>query len=757
MPRFLTIAPTLLATALVAGEAAPAASPLAEVRIADGKDLMAAWAKTPIARTWTSPAAAPLRDKFTKALAKEMAKTGIDPEAVILALTKMHGRLDSVTKVEGTPVPAIGIRGQADLGPFAEKAMAAIAAADDAWKPITVPGADAAIGPQPNEQARHLQPTMARFGSTLVAAMMVADAKPWNPPAATHALEMRLAARRILDLLPGLMPPEFAEKLEPVLKATDFVKGDVTWTIDLTPEGVLERMRGDYGDPAYQPVDIQVLGKLPASTLLSLAIGLDGKAMWSKYRAAWLADLAEVQGMDRSTPPDEVEAAINASMKSAGVEVTLGQIVQGFTGTTVLAVNAGVPFPTGVLVVPRSEGNDGLIKSALKLYSQFGPMMGVATDELVPPATGSSLSIPLPAGTPVQLTLVADQRSWMLTTDTVLASAWLEVAPGGYLDSPAAKTAMTRAKSLAPEGPVLFATSDTPNVLRNALGFLSMGLGTIDAETLPPAERAAILSSINVLATNCSTGYIVSCQGRQGSDTELRGLLGTVMWIPALAAIALPNLIESRITSNESSARAILEYSFVPAQVQFQAGGYVDQDGDSQGEYGFLDELTGRRAVNDQLPGAHAETSLSLITADHDQGGVVSGYRFAIFLPDGNGGALSEPAGEAKRPGVAAAADGQEKQWVAYAWPETHGDTGRKVFAITNSGKLYTAPAGTVTGVPAWNALFDGKGWDAVPTWPSEGGDDLVPVDVVAPAEVAPMEAPAEMPAATEPAPATVP
>jgi type II secretory pathway pseudopilin PulG len=49
--------------------------------------------------------------------------------------------------------------------------------------------------------------------------------------------------------------------------------------------------------------------------------------------------------------------------------------------------------------------------------------------------------------------------------------------------------------------------------------------------------------------------------------------------IAIIAAIAIPNLLESRITANEASAGTSLKAGVFPAQVQFQAGGYVDNGG----------------------------------------------------------------------------------------------------------------------------------------------------------------------------------
>jgi prepilin-type N-terminal cleavage/methylation domain-containing protein len=53
-------------------------------------------------------------------------------------------------------------------------------------------------------------------------------------------------------------------------------------------------------------------------------------------------------------------------------------------------------------------------------------------------------------------------------------------------------------------------------------------------------------------------------------------LMIVIAIIAIIAAIAIPNLLESRIVSNEAAAGTSLKSGVFPAQVQFQAGGYSD-------------------------------------------------------------------------------------------------------------------------------------------------------------------------------------
>ncbi len=71
-------------------------------------------------------------------------------------------------------------------------------------------------------------------------------------------------------------------------------------------------------------------------------------------------------------------------------------------------------------------------------------------------------------------------------------------------------------------------------------------------------------------------------------------LMIVIAIIAIIAAIAIPNLLESRISANEAAAAASLKSGVFPAEVQFQAGGYVDNGGpttatpDGIGDFAYL-------------------------------------------------------------------------------------------------------------------------------------------------------------------------
>ncbi len=195
--------------------------------------------------------------------------------------------------------------------------------------------------------------------------------------------------------------------------------------------------------------------------------------------------------------------------------------------------------------------------------------------------------------------------------------------------------------------------------------------------------------------------------------------ISKAIWIPVLigvviAAVVLtiPSHSHDIRQAHEAAAAATLKSGIFAAEVQFQAEAMLDQDGNGTGEYALLSELGGLRAVGRCAPG-----QLRFLPGPLAAGAVAVHYRYAVFLPDGAGGALSEPAGSGPRPAAgAAAAAQQERQFVAYGWPDD-AEAGRYAFAIMEDGVVRKLPW---TGQPpAWNALFGGKGWGATPVWPA--------------------------------------
>lgn len=67
-------------------------------------------------------------------------------------------------------------------------------------------------------------------------------------------------------------------------------------------------------------------------------------------------------------------------------------------------------------------------------------------------------------------------------------------------------------------------------------------------------------------------------------------LMIVVAIIALIAAIAIPNLLRSRMSANEASASGALRI-ISTGQVGFQTAAFVDADGDGVGDYGTLPQL----------------------------------------------------------------------------------------------------------------------------------------------------------------------
>lgn len=67
-------------------------------------------------------------------------------------------------------------------------------------------------------------------------------------------------------------------------------------------------------------------------------------------------------------------------------------------------------------------------------------------------------------------------------------------------------------------------------------------------------------------------------------------LMIVVAIIAIIAAIAIPNLLRSRMSANEASTAGAMR-TISTGQVAFQTAAFVDQDGDGVGDYGTLAQL----------------------------------------------------------------------------------------------------------------------------------------------------------------------
>lgn len=585
------------------------APPLVVVSAADVQRSWQHWDAGVVSTAWNDPGVAPLRARFAQEWPGWVERLGGDPLVILRATRSADLR---VLPNARTPI----MRVQADLGATAASTFAAVAAVGTAE---SVDGADAAITftPLGTKEALHL----VQRGTWLLLGTST-DLFPISVPATAHDLSAHVDGPALAALAQLDDPAEAAllVRLMPVIDAKmDVVAQGFALTADIQAPW-----------PWLIAYDHQVVNRLPSTTTEVSALGIDGALLWQHLgeplQQAW-------QRRHPSVP--------DLPLHEFGIDCTTRELVAGLSGTWVLAATPGAPIPGYTLLIPRSPIVDQI---ATALITKTGSAI---------PAEGQSLPIPL-AGLPLMPTVGRDARHWVLSTDAGLVPTWLASSNPAWEASPLGQvtTAHTTAETLG------FAVGDTTAQLRNLAPLLGM------LPWLAPAEKQAANLFIQRLAKLTKPSWAVVQRTTTGLTFTSEGLTSgnsTVAVAAIIAAIAVPNLLESRTAANESAAVATLKASVFPAQIQFQAGAYIDSDNDGRGE--FAPELALLAGKTDDV----VTRRLSLMSPEFNapQPVLRSGYRFAVYT-----------FGEA------------ENNFVAYAWPNTPTD-GRRRFALTVNGVVY--------------------------------------------------------------------
>ena len=191
-------------------------------------------------------------------------------------------------------------------------------------------------------------------------------------------------------------------------------------------------------------------------------------------------------------------------------------------------------------------------------------------------------------------------------------------------------------------------------------------------------------------------------------------LMIVIAIIAIIAAIAIPNLLESRITSNEAAAGATLKSGVLPAEVQFQGGGYADDlsvagtayaisannagtltpgvfstalDGNGIGDFaGTFNQMSGG-----SVAGVGAGLTVTLLPPSWANAVVTGGTAYAGQL---GGGTVQGP--NVNNYIFSLAAVNENTFCVVCAPSDGAAGIGRRQFAIGTAGTVYaTAPAAT--------------------------------------------------------------
>jgi len=191
-------------------------------------------------------------------------------------------------------------------------------------------------------------------------------------------------------------------------------------------------------------------------------------------------------------------------------------------------------------------------------------------------------------------------------------------------------------------------------------------------------------------------------------------LMIVVAIIAIIAAIAIPNLLRSRMAANESTTVGSLK-TVATQEAIFRQQCEVDQDGNGSGEYGLLGEMAGDICV--RHPAGIAKERLvqpAYLTQQFKTLGnkgtgyaTKSGYHHWVFLCNGADatthaataagddlalGGTNTAGGTPLDPTVATAAAAismQESSFAVYAWPVEYKSTGGRAFFVNENGEVY--------------------------------------------------------------------
>jgi type IV pilus assembly protein PilA len=188
-------------------------------------------------------------------------------------------------------------------------------------------------------------------------------------------------------------------------------------------------------------------------------------------------------------------------------------------------------------------------------------------------------------------------------------------------------------------------------------------------------------------------------------------LMIVIAIIAIIAAIAIPNLLESRITSNESAAATSLKSGVHPAQAQFQGGNYADDPataagfteaaaptgvgGNGIGDFaGRFNQLCGGNPLTGGAPAAAPAITVSLLPPTWGNASVPGGAAYTATAAGGAGGTTLGPNVNNYEFLMAGA---NEVGFIVTAAPSDGTQSiGRRRFGINAAGTVYATTAQAV-------------------------------------------------------------
>jgi hypothetical protein len=517
--------------ALAAASAACAADsfsarPPIQVTIREVAKITAHWDACIYAKVWNDPSLKSLREKLSPDRSADPSAFSVGEMLAQLASIDwryLGMRLDSF----GNPLAATSFCG--DFGTYAEAVEREAHAKlyRDLIEPRAIAGADSAV-------ADHDQ-ILARFGTTVLA-LPVSTVKiaPWRMPNHEGDCAVRLDPRGMLESTRAIAKGESLDQLEAAIRSLGPMLTVIDQRYELVPEGVLQRWKIDAAVPGLAPVDRDVLARLPASTLMVLAMGFDGKALWSKGRKPIMEWLNGGHPAGAKRAAQESEQAIDQLLTAMKLDFTLSDLVTGLHGTMFLAVTPGAQLPGITVAFPRSRQIDALMEWMLRTVKQ------------TPPPEGAQSALRLP-NLPIPMVASRDREHWVFTSDAGLAAAWLGGKPGGWSQSPPGTLALSKSA----QGSTMIGASDTAAVLR-ALSPLIVPL--INASPgIDAADKVGLAQALAKLAEKAEPGYFVAGFDQGKLCGECRGAIGNIIVPAACLAWTLSTMASPKAADKDES------------------------------------------------------------------------------------------------------------------------------------------------------------------------------------------------------------
>ena len=476
--------------------------------------------------------------------------------------------------------------------------------------------------------------------------------------------------------------------------------------MNVKPDGFGSTLVLDKTPAGITPIDTSLIARIPENAAF-LCAGIHGGDWWQEHQN----DVYTIAAFN-TTPIANAESVEQIKMQAKAVSTMLlgcdlDTFMSSINGTFALVFNEPIlVYPNLSIIMPRGEHLDQLITRLFALGQQAMPEDGsfvFFSLKGLGPNRGALI--------PGAVCVGKDTGHWVFSMDSRFTESLLK-------NDPQDLSQRYYAKQLEKPEEICFINAIGSNqATLNAIPHIVGGVSNVfDQGRHGPALNMAAHKLIKLAKPMVSVGRSTG-NGFELTQDGSPFILppANIAIVAIIASIAIPNLMESKISANEYAAAATLKAAMHSAQISFQASRLQDANQNGTGEFGFIENLNGEAGCL----GAKAGDLNFLIGKSFRRIMGHNGYRYEMYLPDGNGGAHKFEDGHPKTPeGITAC----ESNFLVYAWPIKPNETGRRVFALMNDGQIRSPNRVIDIGPdgPEWNAIFGGGDaeWGDEIEWP---------------------------------------